>query len=1027
MKTRESSKAAAQRQSGFEEHLRNLHGKSNVTANSNQDATPAAGSSLANSSQHTVNQLLSRVGERQEAVRKRKASVAPKQKGSRQIHRNTTEDCKNDLFQQHPFCSKGSVAGADIPTEAVAQVAATQELEQHQQPTGSITPEIEIKGAEHPLEEDEFDWEDGDNGMREGIVDENKSSASKGWNGEVIFDSESTPANDPEKQCSKSSVRRATANDKIFSAQVHKAHLLCLLARGRLISSSCDDQLLQGSLISVLPSRLLAPIDTEKVLLTQLEHLVSWFRSNFRLLTPGEGSSRVEGISVDCLEKRLSQVLQDQAGSAEELSALSVALFRGLGFTTRYVMVLDVSSLKPDAESLEASVDYEPNLSFQDINIGVGSQIDLETKKVATLSQILAHWRPHNSSNVTRLDGVRTMLFANAGTGSNVNRRGQRQIHEKGRGSSRDGGASLGSNDAVAGEPSEQTPSKRRGDAEFELELARALAATAAAAAAVEGGNEPIEVSENGTRKDISARSLEQEPRSKSVLTEGRGGGNAAIWSRKMGPLLHWAEVYCGEGDTGRWVHVDAARGVVDGAEKVEGAAAACHLPLRYVVAFAGSGAKDITRRYVTHWSTIAPLRVDAAWWDATLRPLKHLEAAATAGPSTPQVAEGLGVEGLKGSMDGTCLDFPRGKGLSDHRSSLEDMEMDTKTYMEPLPTNQQAYKTHHLYVLERWLNKYETLHPKGPVLGFCAGLPVYPRTCVQTLHTPDRWLREGRKVKQGETPVKIVKSRATPKEGTTEVELDLDEGSTPRSMTALFGRWQTEAWQPARAVGGIVPRNERGQVDVWSEKCIPPGTVHLRFPRLVPVAQRLKIDFAPAMVGFEIRRGKSVPVYEGIVVCEEFKEKLMEAYLQAEMQRDAELLRKRVDQAMARWRQLLHSVATRQRLRATYEAAPIETAFQKPHEHSREKIEKDMQISAGPSYRNGRELVEGSAVQNCEEAVNTGRLGSNSKEAVDLQKSATDPQHVHEFPEENQSYDEDRGMRTKWCICGFSIEVEEM
>jgi hypothetical protein len=304
----------------------------------------------------------------------------------------------------------------------------------------------------------------------------------------------------------------------------------------------------------------------------------------------------------------------------------------------RYVMVLDVSSLKPDAESLEASVDYEPNLSFQDINIGVGSQFDLETKKVATLSQILAHWRPHNPSNATRLDGVRTMLFADAGTGSNVNRRGQGQIHEKGRGSSRgrgqnihvfkgkkkieavtsgsiasigtvrrssrkvvsrgtdpdtkdcevlnseivvkaefvgelgmssrenitgmgsekqvslpndvtDGGASLGSNDAVAGEPSEQTRSKRRGDAEFELELARALAATAAAAAAVEGGNEPIEVSENGTR---SVRSLEQEPRSKSVLKEGRGGGNAAIWSRKMGPLLHWAEVYCGEGDTGR-------------------------------------------------------------------------------------------------------------------------------------------------------------------------------------------------------------------------------------------------------------------------------------------------------------------------------------------------------------------------------------------------------------------------------------------------------------------------------------------
>lgn len=71
--------------------------------------------------------------------------------------------------------------------------------------------------------------------------------------------------------------------------------------------------------------------------------------------------------------------------------------------------------------------------------------------------------------------------------------------------------------------------------------------------------------------------------------------------------------------------------------------------------------------------------------------------------------------------------------------------------------------------------------------------------------------------------------------------------------------------------------QNERGQVDVWSEKCLPPGTVHLRFPRLVPVCQRLGINFAPAMVGFEIRKGRSIPVYEGLVVCEEFKGAIME------------------------------------------------------------------------------------------------------------------------------------------------------
>lgn len=71
--------------------------------------------------------------------------------------------------------------------------------------------------------------------------------------------------------------------------------------------------------------------------------------------------------------------------------------------------------------------------------------------------------------------------------------------------------------------------------------------------------------------------------------------------------------------------------------------------------------------------------------------------------------------------------------------------------------------------------------------------------------------------------------------------------------------------------------QNERGQVDVWSEKCLPPGTVHLRLPRVAFVARRLEIDFAPAMVGFEFRNGRSFPVFEGIVVCTEFKDAILE------------------------------------------------------------------------------------------------------------------------------------------------------
>jgi len=67
-----------------------------------------------------------------------------------------------------------------------------------------------------------------------------------------------------------------------------------------------------------------------------------------------------------------------------------------------------------------------------------------------------------------------------------------------------------------------------------------------------------------------------------------------------------------------------------------------------------------------------------------------------------------------------------------------------------------QAYKSHEIYAIEKWLHKNQILHPKGPVLGFCSGHPVYPRTCVQTLKTKERWLRDGLQLKANEVPSKV-------------------------------------------------------------------------------------------------------------------------------------------------------------------------------------------------------------------------------------------------------------------------------
>jgi xeroderma pigmentosum group C-complementing protein len=44
-------------------------------------------------------------------------------------------------------------------------------------------------------------------------------------------------------------------------------------------------------------------------------------------------------------------------------------------------------------------------------------------------------------------------------------------------------------------------------------------------------------------------------------------------------------------------------------------------------------------------------------------------------------------------------------------------------------------------------------------------------------------------------------------------------------------------------------------------------------------LAKKLEIDFAPAMVGYEIRNRKTVPVFEGIVVCKEYETLLLEVH----------------------------------------------------------------------------------------------------------------------------------------------------
>ncbi|CAL5368300.1 unnamed protein product [Camellia sinensis] len=843
---------------------------------------------------------------------------------------------------------------------------------------------VEGKAFHHtnPDSEEELDesfWEDGSLHILNSVNNFQKDLV----NG-VTIEFEGTPDSGKRK-----TIRRASAEDKELAELVHKVHLLCLLGRGRLIDNACNDPLIQ-------------------------------FHNNFHIRSPSSTERSFHSALAFALETR--------EGTAEEVAALSVALFRALNLTTRFVSILDVASLKPDTDKSESV-----------------SQDASKAGKGIFHSSTLMVARPNQVS----ISPVKQSSSDDKGNICETSSRGacRAKNSKSSRNSSQSKDTPIADQSTLASEePKElsdmcltkksKEESKRKGDLEFEMQLEMALSTTAVGtsrSSMILDANDIHNNSENLSSPGKRMKTI------KTVESPSSQGISTAFGSRKVGAPLYWAEVYCsGENLTGKWVHVDAVNAIIDGEQKVEPAAAACKTSLRYAVAFAGLGAKDVTRRYCMKWYKIASQRVDPIWWGTILAPLKQLESGATGGvihleQDDSNGQEKVGAFKISDSLGQNCIladaailpgqlamevpkeackklgaESPARNPIIASRSSLEDMDLETRALTEPLPTNQQAYKTHHLYALERWLNKYQILHPKGPILGFCSGHPVYPRTCVQILHTKQRWLREGLQVKANELPAKVLKrSLKLSKAQTSEADDHGEEGC--EGNIVLYGKWQTEPLCLPHAVNGIVPKNERGQVDVWSEKCLPPGTVQLRLPRVAPVAKRLDIDFAPAMVGFEFRNGRSLPVFEGIVVCAEFKDAILEAYAEEEERREAEEKKRSEAQAILRWYQLLSSIVTRQRLNNCYgDGLASQTSNDIPQ--TNDKV--SAQVGCSEDDRHSPGCLEQNVLDR----------------KLDVKSMVpTEEEHEHAFLTDDQAFDEESFTRTKRCRCGFSIQVEEM
>ncbi|TFK33041.1 hypothetical protein BDQ12DRAFT_716098 [Crucibulum laeve] len=352
-----------------------------------------------------------------------------------------------------------------------------------------------------------------------------------------------------------------------------------------------------------------------------------------------------------------------------------------------------------------------------------------------------------------------------------------------------------------------------------------------------------------------------------------------------------------------------------------------------YVLAFEEDGfARDVTRRYAREYSAkVAKMQGGSsaaggkgrqAWWDRVVNRIK--------------------------------------RPYQLHRDDVEDEELDTAQMMEGMPTTVGGFKDHPIYALARHLKQSETIHPpppETPELGKFRGEPVYPRSSVVSLKTAENWMRsEGRMVKAGCQPMKMVKVRAGTVNRMRELEVLKDElkeagpsSVGPNSaggeiMQGLYARSQTEMYVPDPVIDGKVPKNNFGNIDLYVPSMLPRGAVHVPFKGVAKIARKLVFDFAEAVIGFEFKKRRAFPVIEGVVIAAENESALLEAYREAEREAEEKARFKREDRALKQWTRLIQGLRIRHRLKAQYGSKPNEESS---HQAEVEKEEKTAQSSS--------------------------------------------------------------------------------
>ncbi|KAI9795030.1 MAG: hypothetical protein M1816_000050 [Peltula sp. TS41687] len=236
-----------------------------------------------------------------------------------------------------------------------------------------------------------------------------------------------------------------------------------------------------------------------------------------------------------------------------------------------------------------------------------------------------------------------------------------------------------------------------------------------------------------------------------------------------------------------------------------------------------------------------------------------------------------------------------------------------------------QGYKSSTEFVLERHLRREEALVPGAThVKTFTTGKGdkaaeemVYLRKDVVNCKTVESWHKEGRELKPGEVALKMVPIRAVTL--TRKREIEQAEAAGEKVQQGLYAIDQTTWIVPPPIENGIIPTNAFGNIDCFVPSMVPKGAVHLPLRGMTKICRRLNISYAEAVIGFEFKSKRAVPIIQGVVVPEGAESVLMEQWQADEVERIRKEDGKREKMSLNLWRKFLMGLRIFERVREEY------------------------------------------------------------------------------------------------------------